>query len=341
MTAPLALPFTPSSSKLTPSERLFHLSTLVNPQALKIGESLEFFTFMDLRASEKWTSFAMTSHMWVKATVRYNTTLADRCRAQGLEVPPPKLPRALVDKLHDVEGQIVKRIATNNYACTSRRWRVSYDFADCVLAKSGGVDFWQKHCHVVSLVKADSGKSQAAMVSSGVTSLAIPFRSSEFISQQRAQQTCSRCKQIKYPGGLGSGANHKKKYCSDGVRCGGKVGGSDSLPDWPQPPGIFVNGTHFNPIEFLKAIRDLYEKTIFNEGRDLVVDLESLAFAKMFQSRTTQAEPDAPFLFRLFEYLELSPALTELVVEHNGCKHLRLDCLGGGAPPPVAGGSAT
>ncbi|RDX40485.1 hypothetical protein OH76DRAFT_1366168 [Lentinus brumalis] len=294
LTAPLSLPFTPSPSKLTPSERLFHVTTHINPLSLKIGESDEFFTFMDLRASEKWTSFGMTSHMWVKATVQYNKTLADRCRKQGIAVPLPKLPRALVDKLHEVEAMIVKRVSLNDYTCIG-----------------GSEEFWRRHCHVVSLVKADSGKSAAAM--------------------QRAQQTCARCKQIKYPGGLGSAANHKKKHCSDGVRCGGSIG-SDVLPDWPQPPGLFSKGTHFNAIEFLKALRDLHEKAIVNEGRDLVADLECLAFAKMFHARTTQAEPNGPFLFRLFEYLTLAPALPELVVEHNGLKHLRLDCLGGGAP---------
>ncbi|KAI0685919.1 hypothetical protein C8T65DRAFT_544218, partial [Cerioporus squamosus] len=286
LSAPLKLSFTPSPSKLTPSERLFHITTSIDPKSLRIGGDTEFYAFMDLRASEKWASFSMTSRQWVKATAQYNTLLAERCRSQGIPVPSPKHPRALVDKLSDVEATVIKKISLNDFK-----------------SKQGSEEFWKKHCTVISLVKADSGKTDA----------------------NRRAQTCSRCKQLKYPGGLGSAANHKKKHCSDGVRCG-KVG-SDTLPDWPQPPGIFSNGSAFHAVEFLKAIRDLHEKTITNEGRDLVVDLEYLAFAKMFHSRTFQVDPDGPFLFRLFDYLTLVPPLPDLVVTHNGLKHLRLDCL--------------
>ncbi len=113
--SPLPPPSTPS--KLTPSEHLFLVSTSINPRSLKISEDVEFFTFMDLRAQQKWTSFSMTSRMWVKATADYNALLATRCRTQGLPDPLLKHPRALVEKLGEVETTIVRRVATKDFKC--------------------------------------------------------------------------------------------------------------------------------------------------------------------------------------------------------------------------------
>ncbi|RDX47536.1 hypothetical protein OH76DRAFT_1456744 [Lentinus brumalis] len=261
--SPLSPPPDSNPGKLTPSERLFLAATSINIRSLKISDDVEFFTFMDLREKCKWTSFGMTSRMWTP----------ERCRAQGLPEPLPKHPRALVEKLGEVETKIVRRLATNDFK--SKR--------------SGGEDFWKRHCSVISLVK-------------------------------RKAPACVRCKQMKYPGGTGSAANHRRDYCSDGVRCGLKAGVTDVLPDWPQPAGIFTNGSKFHAIEFLKAIRDLHEKT-------------------MFQARTIKADDSAGgmYLFRLFDYLEMTPALPELVVKYNGETYLRLDCLGGGSSASTAG----
>ncbi len=164
---------------------------------------------------------------------------------------------------------------------------------------------------------------------------------------QRKVAMCTRCKQMKYPGGTGSAANHRRDYCSDGVRCANKSkAGTDIIPDWPQPPGIFTTGSKFHAIEFLKALRDLHEKTVNDDGCNLVVDLEGLAFAKMFQTRTIKADDSVGgiYLFQLFDYLEMTPALPELVVKYNNLTYLRLDCLGGAVSPasaaevPVTGG---
>ncbi|TFK78045.1 hypothetical protein K466DRAFT_607378 [Polyporus arcularius HHB13444] len=263
---------------------------------------------MDLRAQHKWTSFGMTSRMWVSATAAYNTLLATRCQAQGLPDPILKHPRALVEKLGEVETMIVRRVATKDFK-----------------SKSGGSeDFWRRHCGVISLVKIDPGTTSEKNL--------------------RKLPMCARCKQMKYLGGTGSAANHRRDYCSDGVRCSNKLkAGTDIIPDWPQPPGIFTSGSKFHAIEFLKALRDLHEKTVNNDSSNVVIDLEGLAFAKMFQTRTIKADDSAGgmYLFRLFDNLEMIPALPELVVNYNNLKYLRLDCLGGaGSPASAADASA-
>ncbi|EGN94922.1 hypothetical protein SERLA73DRAFT_155604 [Serpula lacrymans var. lacrymans S7.3] len=96
-------------------------------------------------------------------------------------------------------------------------------------SKSGREAFWRKHCLAISLVKADTNK------------------------KHRKTQVCSRCPTIKFPGSTGSACHHKKKHCSDGVPVTISEPASD-LPPWPQPQGIFVNGTHFHPHTFLSKI---------------------------------------------------------------------------------------
>ena len=77
-----------------------------------------------------------------------------------------------------------------------------------------------------------------------------------------------------YPGGTD---NHKKGYCADGARQIVKKGDNDSLPDWPQPQGIFEKGTHFHPIEFLKTLREVYEKLVVDRTSGVDVPIEYLS----------------------------------------------------------------
>ena len=126
-----------------------------------------------------------------------------------------------------------------------------------------------------------------------------------------------------YPGVAGSSENHKKRYCSDGVKLSMKP---DTTPDWPQPPGIFERGATFNPIPFLTAIHDLYERIVSErtDGGDLA--MEDHAFAKLLQDRTT-VSADRTILFKLFDLTLLFNTPTELTVEQNGNRYLRIDCL--------------
>ncbi|KAI0266607.1 hypothetical protein BGY98DRAFT_885848, partial [Russula aff. rugulosa BPL654] len=94
--------------------------------------------------------------------------------------------------------------------------------------------------------------------------------------------------------------NHKRGYCADGARQIVKKGDNDSLPDWPQPQGIFEKGTHFHPIEFLKTLWEVYEKLVVDRTSGVDVPIEYEAFMKMLSNRTT-IDQDGTVLFRLFD----------------------------------------
>ncbi|OBZ78836.1 hypothetical protein A0H81_01159 [Grifola frondosa] len=315
--------------ELTRSQRLFLVYTGIDARALKIELDHEYYLFMDMRHDAKWTSFSMTSRKWAVVTAEYNERLKSIDEAKNRKTTL-KNPRALVDKLGEIEAIIIGRISrVIIYVCVK-------PLTDCIdilttanscprLAKSGTETFWRKHCSVVSLSKSDPSEPGTKSVSHFP---GLSFKYTQLTSKQRKAQTCGRCRQIKYPGGIGSKDNHKKQHCSDGVK---PKDTTDSLPDWPQPSGVFSNSTHFHPIAFLTILREMYEKTVLNGGRDLVIDLEYVAFAKLLQTRSAMA-PDGSLLFRLFESLTLSPSLPELIVIHDSKRHLRMDCLANSSP---------
>lgn len=71
---------------------------------------------MEMRAEFQWASFNMTSRKWVAATETYNLRLEELCKAKGA-VAMKKNPRALMDKLGQIEPKIAVRIATGNFIC--------------------------------------------------------------------------------------------------------------------------------------------------------------------------------------------------------------------------------
>lgn len=113
LNCPLKLP---PASKLTRSQHLFTIRTLMDPRMLAIKENMEFYMFMDMRAEFKWYSLSMTSQKWVSATRLYNERLADAGKDQGVEVVK-KNPRALEEKLAAVESAILQRIEKHQFAC--------------------------------------------------------------------------------------------------------------------------------------------------------------------------------------------------------------------------------
>jgi hypothetical protein len=137
---------------------------------------------------------------------------------------------------------------------------------------------------------------------------------------QRKPATCTRCHTIMYPGPTGSPENHRKGVCSDGVNP------SMKMVEWPQPPGIFANGTHFNPIAFLKTLRETYEALVVKTWPNNAVPMEQEAFVKLLASRTTVLA-DTSVLFQLFDLHIDSSTPDSLIVTHNNLRHLRLDCL--------------
>jgi len=200
----------------------------------------------------------------------------------------PKHPRTLMEQLSEVETKIARRIACNDFTSTA-----------------GTDTFWRRHCFVVSLMKPAGGTNLAGAD-----------------AKLRKTAICSRCHTVMYPGGP---ENHKTGYCADGARQV-KRKGDDDIPDWPQPQGVYAKGTHFYPIEFLKTLRDMYERVVVREERSADLPVEYEAFVKLLQRRTIIDE-DGSVLFKLYDLLMPPSTPDGLVVLHNGHQHLRLDCL--------------
>jgi hypothetical protein len=140
-----------------------------------------------------------------------------------------------------------------------------------------------------------------------------------------------------YPGPTGAVENHKKGYCSDGVKQTLEQSRQNqdppqpnqsvsiASPGWPQPSGIFTNGTHFHPVTFLHKIGEMYEKVVIEkESGDLLMEYE--AFACLLVRRTVVLE-DHSVLFKLFDLDSPSATPEGLIVTHDGNKYLRVDCL--------------
>lgn len=106
---------------------------------------------------------------------------------------------------------------------------------------------------------------------------------------------------------------------------------SDVLAPWPQPPGIFITGNMFDPAKFLFAVRDLYEKVADHRAHnnsDIPCDytLEDQAFSQMLGARTKIIDKHS--FFHLFDLTFTSGnAYESMVVEHEGRRYLRMDCL--------------
>ena len=126
-----------------------------------------------------------------------------------------------------------------------------------------------------------------------------------------------------YPGATGSPLNHRRGYCSDGapvrVKCGGHI-------PYPQPPGIFTKAEHFHHLPFLFAVRELHRRVSDERLTMDNLDLDYFAFSKLLGSRLIKNGED--YLFQLWTSLKIDEqAVSGLLVEHNGRRYLRIDCL--------------
>ena len=79
--------------------------------------------------------------------------------------------------------------------------------------------------------------------------------------------------------------NHKKLFCSDGVRIPTKKTLSSNVPDWPQPQGVYSEGGFFHTLKFLQTVRDIWTSLDDTEmyGSELNVEYDS--FVKFFKAR--------------------------------------------------------
>ncbi|KAF9525245.1 hypothetical protein CPB83DRAFT_870915 [Crepidotus variabilis] len=217
----------PADPSLTRSQLLFSVGTQVDVRSLSINSNLEFYLFMEMRDEFRWTSFGMTSHKWVSAVKIYNQRLVQRGKDEGVAVMA-KSPRALMDKLSEIETRIFERVSTNNFK-----------------SRKGGEHFWKQHCFAVpELVNLKQDG-----IGGGT-------------KKTRKIQMCSRCQTVMYPGPNGCPENHKKGYCADGVQQVPKDKSTEGVPPWPQPQGIFRVGKEFHVLPFLSEVHSLYEKNL-------------------------------------------------------------------------------
>lgn len=147
-----------------------------------------------------------------------------------------------------------------------------------------------------------------------------------------------------YPGPSGSITNHKKGFCSDGVKqtlgstqhtqqnrdipsSNGQSVATYTLPDWPQPEGIFSDGTTFHPIAFLAKVGEVYERVLVKKDSGELM-MEHEAFARLLLKRTLTSE-DGSVLFKMYdlEASESDKTPEGLIVLRDGDRYLRLDCL--------------
>lgn len=61
-------------------------------------------------------SHKMSPQKWAEATMTYNTRLHQAATEQRRQYVA-KHPRALIDKLSAIEGQVFQRLASGNYNC--------------------------------------------------------------------------------------------------------------------------------------------------------------------------------------------------------------------------------
>ncbi|KAL6303302.1 hypothetical protein BKA93DRAFT_818125 [Sparassis latifolia] len=101
---------------LTRSQQIFSITTSINANSLRILTDTEFYLFMDMRVEGKWRSFNMTPRKWVIAAEAYNTRLEALNHGKGLSTIR-KTPRALMDKLGELEPKILAHITAEDYTC--------------------------------------------------------------------------------------------------------------------------------------------------------------------------------------------------------------------------------
>ncbi|KAF8176924.1 hypothetical protein BJ912DRAFT_930520 [Pholiota molesta] len=295
---------------LTRSQVLFSIGTSVDPQELRIAEGDEFFLFMDMRAEFQWISYAMTGSKWAAATNVYNKRLDDLGKKKNLRFIK-KNPRALVDKLNEVEAQINNRIIKENYR-----------------SQNGSESFWLKHCHSV----AGFSKTESA---------------DELSQKKRKPAVCKRCKVIMYLKDGKPEDNHKRGVCADGVASvpkpceipeWAKYGDHADFihPAWPQPEDLFSKGKYFHAAKFLFAVRNLYEKVLETTERSSgapdqagadYLSVEDRAFARMLKARTRLMDGHAYFLLYDLELIGGSYESLLSDSETEGLRYLRIDCL--------------
>lgn len=114
----------------------------------------------------------MSPYLWVCAASVYNRELEELNRSTNM-ARPLKTPRALMDKLFDLEPKLIARIVSGNYECeflsSDPGLRCAYSIHIVFPARSRRTSmFWHPHCHAFPLqVGGKSGFELAAKLVNG------------------------------------------------------------------------------------------------------------------------------------------------------------------------------
>ena len=163
--------------------------------------------------------------------------------------------------------------------------------------------------------------------------------------QQKSRKTseCKRCKRVRYPEGAAGGKrrrkaaasddpslNHRRGVCSDGtpqkwLPTQGVDPLTDDVPRYPQPPGIFTDGTHFHPVAFLEHLRRITEKVAECGIAGSLLDFEDHSFLIQFKNRSREAV-DGTVYYRLFTDLVVANEqdVAAYIIEQDGRRWLRV-----------------
>ena len=147
-----------------------------------------------------------------------------------------------------------------------------------------------------------------------------------------------------WAGGEGNSENHKKGYCSDGVKqkpvsVDGLI---EELPPWPQPNEIFTKGTHFWPKRFARTIRNLYDTVTQGDKLGGTKAMEYAAFADMLRACLTvipaTATQASSVHFKLYRSLEFGeqPVNPLDIVDVDSVRYLHITYLSQDAFEEVA-----
>ena len=147
-----------------------------------------------------------------------------------------------------------------------------------------------------------------------------------------APQTCHRCHVLKHANGRNNPNNHKLKHCADGVQ---SKNVREPPPPFPQPPGVFSNGTEFHPIKFLEALHRLNGYSGSEEDK-LHTPPELMQFAKMLEERQevrlepsdTKGPDKQVIYFKLYNSVTCNPPCTEIMRIEGDVHWMRIECLG-------------
>ncbi|KAI1782658.1 hypothetical protein LXA43DRAFT_1103634 [Ganoderma leucocontextum] len=301
----------PIIAGLTRSQKVFSIATGIDPRVLTFSKNTswrEFELFMKLRDTHKWVTYKMTPFHFVCAASTYNAAIS-QINQTGGEQFPLKTPRAILEKLGDIEAQIFVHVRDNNFE-----------------SKSGGTAFWTRHCNAVSLgSKFDDMLKQLGK------------------NKSRKNHTCGRCKAIMYPEPKKhADINHPRNICRDGVRQSPQDVGdivingqhrniTEQPPPYPQPEGIFTEGKTFHVAPFMAAVQGLYDRIVVNDGTSGALAMYDFAFACLLKDRMIivpglDGRPSKA-LFKLYHGLELDLGGNVRLDQHEGELCLRLDCL--------------